>query len=957
LQSARDQQIRALLRATLTRPAAERVSFVAELAGGDDALRRSVEALLERGDATMPGDGAAEVHDEPQELPAGTLLGGHYRIDGVLGRGGMGVVYRATDTKLSRPVAIKLVSAALADPAASQRFRIEAQTASSLNHPHIVTVHDVGEHAGTQYIVSELIDGGTLEDWAAATGRRGWRQSVELVIGVADALSAAHAAQVLHRDVKPSNILIGANGYAKLTDFGLAKLVEPKDAALSRVAGVTRPGVVVGTVAYMSPEQVAGLPLDARSDVFSFGIVLYELLAGRRPFEGATDLETLKSIAQATPDPLPDGTPEALRIAVDKALEKEPADRYQTMRELVVDLRRVVRKSGSSQTALASSDARIVAGVVKRNPMAAVAALAAVVVLVAGAMYGVLGPNTSRLATPLTSRSYEIVQLTTTGQAMTAAISRDGRFVVYAQRENGGTLPNALWTRQIGTSSRGVRIVDPDPQINVLAPTVTPDGDFVDFIRQDSGTILDVDLVRVPRLGDGPPQPIAENVWGPVGWAPDGRRMAFVRFAFDTQASSLVVANADGSNQQTLARRAAPVVFPVLGLQGRGLLVRPAWSPDGRTIAMFEFNLQQPGARVVFIDVASHSETSRDAHAAAPALEGLAWLGPTSLVLSQADSVGRGTQLWRMSYPDGVVTPLTNDLSSYLGVDVDEQRRNLVTTRREQRIAVYIDTAGGDTQEVAAPVPSGAATTNIVWGGERLIYDSSVNGRPSIAAVPVNGGDPVYVAEDAYSAAATSDGSTIVFARNGVSGLWLADGRGGPQRQLIEGDATSPLVLPNDDRTVLFVSTRSGKRSLWSAPIDGSEPPKLFVDIELVPNNAFDVSRDGRRLLFLDLADPQFVVVCDLPDCTARSRHELPDTFDALLRWTPDGNRIAYRDRLARNLWTIPLDGGEPRPLPAFPNATSDITVGYAWSRDGTRLARLGRTFSDDIVLLRNLSE
>ncbi|HEY9183339.1 MAG TPA: serine/threonine-protein kinase, partial [Gammaproteobacteria bacterium] len=245
MQSARDQQIRALVRAAQARPAAERASFIAELAGGDEELRRSVEALLEREEATAVGAVAAAAQGETAELPPGTLLG-HYRIDAVLGRGGMGVVYRATDTKLARPVAIKLVSAGLADPAATRRFRTEAQTASSLNHPHIVTVHDVGEHAGAQYIVSELVDGGTLEDWAAATRRRTWRQSVELLIGVADAIAAAHAAQVLHRDIKPSNILIGANGYAKLADFGLAKLVEPKDAALSRVGGVTRPGVIVG---------------------------------------------------------------------------------------------------------------------------------------------------------------------------------------------------------------------------------------------------------------------------------------------------------------------------------------------------------------------------------------------------------------------------------------------------------------------------------------------------------------------------------------------------------------------------------------------------------------------------------------------------------------------------------------------------------------------------------------
>ena len=188
-----------------------------------------------------------------------------------------------------------------------------------------MAVYDVGEHDGRYYIVSEFVDGGTLDDWGVAK-RRTWRQSVELLTGVADGLAVAHTAGVLHRDVKPGNILIGSNGYAKLGDFGLAKLVDLNAADLAvnreKAAHTTRAGVVVGTVAYMSPEQASGHPLDARSDIFSFGVVLYELLAGRRPFEAENDLGVLKAIAHAAPPPLPDGVPEFLRIAVEKALER-----------------------------------------------------------------------------------------------------------------------------------------------------------------------------------------------------------------------------------------------------------------------------------------------------------------------------------------------------------------------------------------------------------------------------------------------------------------------------------------------------------------------------------------------------------------------------------------------------------------------------------------------------------
>src|SRR6476646_2512466 len=246
------------------------------------------------------------IADDPGQKPlaSGTQIGS-YRIEAQLGEGGMRVVYRARDTKLNRYVAIKLLSNEQTDAAARRRFQREAQMASSLNHPHILTVHDAGEFEGQQYLVTELVDGGTLKDWAGAQ-RRNWREILELLVGVADGLAAAHEAGITHRDIKPATILVSRSGYAKLADFGLAKLAETgnREDETRTLSEHTRPGMILGTVAYMSPEQASGRQVDARSDCFSFGVVLYELLAGQRPFTGATDLEVLQNIIHGAPRPL-----------------------------------------------------------------------------------------------------------------------------------------------------------------------------------------------------------------------------------------------------------------------------------------------------------------------------------------------------------------------------------------------------------------------------------------------------------------------------------------------------------------------------------------------------------------------------------------------------------------------------------------------------------------------------
>src|SRR5579863_2764289 len=254
----RFRQIEALYHAVLARNGAERHAL---LDRADPEVRREVELMLAQG-GSLPDRPVWEGLEETKNAVDGAgKRVGRYEIEGQLGEGGMGVVYRALDTRLNRPVAIKFLSNEFADVTARHRFQREAQTASSLNHPHILTVYDTGEFEGRQYLVTEFVDGGTLKTWARAE-KRTWQEVVKLLVGVADGLAAAHAAGILHRDIKPDNILVGRNGYAKLSDFGLAKLEErsstPDTVTRTLVTNATRPGVILGTIAYMSPEQASG---------------------------------------------------------------------------------------------------------------------------------------------------------------------------------------------------------------------------------------------------------------------------------------------------------------------------------------------------------------------------------------------------------------------------------------------------------------------------------------------------------------------------------------------------------------------------------------------------------------------------------------------------------------------------------------------------------------------------
>jgi Tol biopolymer transport system component len=726
-------------------------------------LRREVESLL------MAYQDAGAFLDVPvtaRELDAAEAMIGRtvglYRIEARLGQGGMGVVYRALDTTLNRPVAVKFLSDGLEDPSARRRFQREAQMASALNHPHILTVYHVGDFEGRDYLVTEFVDGGTLKNWALA-GRRGWREIVELLSGVADGLAAAHAAGILHRDIKPDNILIGRNGYAKLADFGLAKSVNahtPEGVAQIQKSedsgrGLdSRPGIIVGTIAYMSPEQASGNPVDARSDIFSFGVVLYELLAGRRPFGGATDSELLGAIIRDTPQPLDADVPAALRLAIEKALRKDPAERYQSLQEMAADLHNVVRQSAE---AAAQRPAR-------RIRWAAGAVLAALGVA-AGSAWIV-----SRMERTGAPAHLEYTQLTNFADSATSpALSPDGRMLAFIRGEYTFVGPGQVYVKVLPDGAP-VQLTHDDMNKSG-SPKFSRDGTRVAYTTvSKSGWETWV----VPALG-GPPHPFLANASG-LTWIEAGNRQSLLYSELTGRGDQMAIV----SSTESRAQHRTVYLPPEKGMAHRSNL-----SPDGTQVLLAEMDSAWLPCRLTPFDGSSAGKPVGPARAHCT---DAAWSPDEKWMYFSADA-GNGYHIWRQRFPDGAPDQVTSGVTEEEGIEVAPDGRSLVTSIGASQSTVWVHDARGDQQ--------------ITSEGYGLLPTVSPDGKK------------LYYLLRARAA------------RHFLSGeLWMADLESGQRRRLLPDFLIQHYAISADGRRVVFgVSDDSGRAPVWVADLDGRSAP------------------------------------------------------------------------------------------------------------------------------------
>jgi serine/threonine protein kinase/Tol biopolymer transport system component len=1008
------QQITDIFEAVLLRAAPDRAAFVAEACKGDEELRREVEELL------ASHDQAGRFIEEPAMAVAARQGGGdaslsgqliaHYELLSLLGSGGMGDVYLAQDTRLGRKVALKLLPDYLAgDTQRTRLFSKEARAASALNHPNIITVYEIGHLDNHYYIAMEYVDGVTLRE-KIYREKAPLQKLLKYMQQVAEGLTKAHAAGIVHRDLKPDNIMITGDGYAKVLDFGLAKLVEqPKrpgaGAGSSEIATAllpqhSLPGMVMGTVGYMSPEQAQGLvkEIDHRSDIFSFGCILYEAITRQKAFEGKDVLDSLHKIVHAPTPQIKETSPHApddlVRI-VRRCLAKDPEKRYQSIKDVAIELEEVqqelkgltqleptaspksshaeitgageqdVTASTVEATARPTSSAEYLLGEIKRHRMGAVL-IASALIMVLGIStlllllfrQGYFGHNQVAGEMPDPFQKMKLTRLTTTGRTIDATISPDGKYVAYTNLELGvtsamfgGAGTGSIWIRQVATASN-IRIVEPGHILRGL--TFSPDGNYLYYRVLEAN--FPAKLFRIPVLG-GDAQKVLDNSFSPIGFSPDGKRIAFVRNHSPVVGdSNLIIANADGTDERIIATRNKGELFA-----SPGRPTAPVWSPDGKVLACAR-GINNGNPTLLEVQVEGGAER-RIGTKNWSGIDSIAWLPDGSaLMLTGRDQSSGQSQIWQVSYPSGESHRVTNDLNDYRGMSLTADFNVMVVVQTARQTNLWL-MPNGKVSEARA-ITSGTGKYDGGWGiswtpDGKLIYGSDASGNRDIWLLDINKGTQKQLTSNVrqnWYPMVTPDARYIIFSsdRGEVFGLWRMDMDGSNPKQLVTGPLSGE-ACSFDGKWIVYSSVGSkGVPTLWKIGIEGGEPVQLNDQYwEELPS----VSPDGKRIAFqyfeVGAGTPISIGQLSLEGGEITKIAAAPFRINPTMRWTPDGSAIAYIDNRggAGNIWALPVGGGAPKQLTDF---KSDSVFWFDWSRDGKQLAVARGSQISDVVLISN---
>jgi serine/threonine protein kinase/Tol biopolymer transport system component len=918
---------------------------------------------------------------------------GHYRILRQLGSGGMGVVYEAEDTRLGRRVALKfLQDTGKPDPAAMERFLREARSASALNHPGICTIYAIEEHDGQTYIAMELLEGESL-DRVVTRGLLPIAKTVEIGIQVADALDAAHKKGIVHRDIKPANIFLTERGAAKLLDFGLAKLMETEEGmegetvAPSKDAFLTSPGTTVGTIAYMSPEQARGEVLDARSDLFSLGSVLYQMVTGVLPFPGATTAVIFGNIlhsAPVSPVTLNSAVPQELERIINKLLEKDRDLRCQVAAEVRADLKRLQREmdpgrvssaptaaasrtssgtvraigSGPGSAAASGGTARAGSGAILSEPsrqhkIGAGVILVGLLAVVGAAGYGLYtlvhkgqnGQEEQSAQKPKLApfEKFTIENVSNNGHVTQAAISADGKYLLQALDEGGS---QSLWLRHIPTSTNKEVVAPARTRYEGL--TFSPDGNYIYFVRRNEENEAESVLYSATVLG-GEPHVVINDVDSPISFSPDGRYFVFLRELHNAPTWDLLLARSDGTIEKPVfSGRPLPSDSHV-----------PAWSPDGKTIVI---PIVQPTQDAIGGFLAVDVATGKD-HVVAVSPDRIyydpAWMPDGSALITSALKVDAGRmqeQIGYVNYPDGQYRAVTADTNNYGNLGIANDGKNLVAIQSKLRFSLSIAPANDPDQLHVVPLTTQLPVWRWNWMPDgRLILPQA----GSLKAVAANGeettlySDPKHIPDQA---AVCGDGRYVVYRQVGGSSgtsanLWRMDPNGTNQKQLTSGRNEQEPTCAKTGEWVYYVDN-ADNRNVKRVSVEGGSPETIVK----YAVGSYSLSPDGKEIVSFEVRELDHKLMLRVDNVETHQmaygdidQRALPDE----LAYAPDGKGVVYlvREKGVDNLWLQPLDGAPHRQLTHF---KKDKIFRFVFSPDGSKIAMQCGEVESDAVLLHD---
>jgi eukaryotic-like serine/threonine-protein kinase len=869
-------QVKEVFRLALETSESERSRFLESACGGDAGLRAEVERMLAGNEEPSWQSPAAKLLAVAAELAPGDAVA-HYRIEARLGEGGMGVVYKARDTHLGRSVALKFIKVQF-----SRHWEREARAVAALNHPHIATIHEVGDHEGSPYLVMELVDGRPLK------GPLPLKQAIEYGIQVADALAAAHAAGIVHRDVKPGNILVTEKGSVKVLDFGLAKLAEQEGAPAS-----TQTAGLAGTPGYMAPEQIEGKPADARSDIFAFGCILYELLSGRRAFPGETITAALTAVATTEPKVL-EGAPERLDELVRRCLRKDPARRFQHMDDVKVLLEELQEEPDSGKL-------NPPAGLVprrRRKPRILVAGVVAAVLLGAGTGYYLRKkPAYVTQRTALTRLTYD------SGLATDPALSPDGTRVAYASdHDSNGNLN--IWIQQVATGDR-LRLTRNDADEH--EPAFSPDGNRIAYRSEQEGGGIYV----VSALG-GEPRTIVRGGRAPR-FSPNGEMIAYWAGGWGQgprlEGGLFVIPSAGG------APRPVSTDFKRAGY--------PEWLPDGQHILFYADSGRGTPDSDRWVTKVVEDGT--------PAVR----TGLTNILKKQKLTAWSYAWSWMTNGSGG----------GYLvGWALSGDARNIWRVPISPRTFQVSGSAEQLTFGTATDI-SFAATT-VPGGGVRMVF-AGLKSNLDIWSLPLDAnrasvkGPPQWITDEETAEshpAISEDGRHLVYRSNrgGSNNVWARD--------LVSGKETRVSTSPD-----AFVSciSRDGRRVVYRGE---RRPPGFQVymvaegDPVLVCNDCFvptSVTRDGEMLIDEAMPPRLRVVMTARKEGVTILKHPTWGVYAG--RLSPDERWIAFHTSPrvdSRQVYVAPFRGPALIEQKEWIPVTDDRGMERyaAWSPDGNTL-------------------